>query len=69
MNAAANEREETYGFLVLMTMTPLAPRLPYIDVLTASFRTSIFWMSYGLTPASAPPGPGVMGTPSRMYSG
>src|SRR5260221_14297960 len=52
-----------------MRITPLAPGLPYIDLFAASFSTLIPAMSYGLMPASAPPGPGVMATPSMMYSG
>src|SRR5512138_1326241 len=52
-----------------MTITPFAPRAPYIVVLTASLRTSMEAMSYGLTPDKAPPGPGVIGTPSMTYKG
>lgn len=37
-----------------MTMTPLAPRAPYITVLTASFSTSMDSMSYGLVPVRQP---------------
>src|SRR6185369_3738385 len=54
---------------VLMRITPLAPRLPYIVVLTASFKTSIDAMSEGLIPDKLPPGPGVIGTPSMTYKG
>ncbi len=52
-----------------MTMTPLAPRAPYIDVLAASLRTCMDSMSYGLTPVRLPFGPGWMGKPSTTYSG
>ena len=42
---------------VVITITPLAPRMPYIAVEAASFRTSIEATSRGLIPMY-PPGPG-----------
>src|SRR6059058_4182591 len=52
-----------------MTMTPLAPRTPYIVMSAASFSTRIDEMSYGLMPDSPPSFAGANGTPSTMYSG
>ena len=34
---------------VLISITPLAPREPQIAVAAASFKTSMLWMSSGLT--------------------
>src|SRR5881628_1936358 len=52
-----------------MTMTPLAPRSPYIAVSVGSFSTWIDAMSFGLMPVRLPPGPGSIGMPSITYSG
>lgn len=52
-----------------MTMTPLAPRIPYIAVPVASFTTWIEAMSYGEMPDKAPFGPGSIAMPSITYSG
>jgi len=52
-----------------MTITPLAPRTPYIVRSDASLRTRIDSMSYGLIPDSPPSADGENGTPSTMYSG
>src|SRR5688572_7994412 len=52
-----------------MTMTPFAPRAPYIAVSAGSLRTRIDSMSCGLTPWREPPGPAAIGMPSNTYSG
>src|SRR5947207_2052960 len=52
-----------------MTITPLAPRTPYIAVSAGSFSTWIDAMSCGLMPLSAPPAAASTGTPSITYSG
>src|SRR5689334_18796031 len=52
-----------------MTMTPFAPRTPYIVMSAASFSALIDAMSYGLIPVSPPSADGWKGTPSTMYSG
>src|SRR6266550_8038835 len=52
-----------------MTITPFAPRTPYIVVEAASFNTSIDEISNGLIPARLPPGPAANGAPSTMNSG
>src|SRR5215208_5550250 len=52
-----------------MTITPFAPRTPYMVMSVASFSTRIDWTSYGLSPESPPSVLGVNGTPSTMYSG
>src|SRR6266536_75062 len=52
-----------------MTMTPLAPRTPYIAVSAGSFSTWIDSMSSGLTPVRYPLGPGSIATPSSTYNG
>ncbi len=50
-------------------MTPFAASPPYVTMLMASLRTWIISMSYGLSPASAPSGPGRTFMPSITYSG
>src|SRR5438477_9864915 len=52
-----------------MTITPFAPRTPYIVVEAASFNTSIDEISNGLIPERVPPGPAAKGAPSTMNSG
>src|SRR5882762_9596026 len=57
------------GRLVLMMMTPLAPRRPYSAVSAGSLSTSIDSMSLRLTPVRYPLGPGSITTPSSTYNG
>ena len=57
------------GRIVVIRMTPLAPRTPYNAGSTGSFSTTIDSMSYGEMPRSAPPGPASIGVPSSTYSG
>src|SRR5437764_14351461 len=52
-----------------MTITPFAPRTPYIVVEAASFNTSMDEISNGLIPERVPPGPAANGAPSTMNSG
>src|SRR5436305_12905850 len=52
-----------------MTMTPFAPRTPYIVMSAASLSALMEAMSYGLIPDSPPSVDGWKGTPSTMYSG
>ena len=52
--------------LVLMMITPFAPRMPYIVVFAGSVCTLMDSMSYGLIPVRSPFGPGSVGTPSMM---
>ena len=52
-----------------MTMTPLAPRTPYIAVAAASFNTSIDSMSLGTIPLRLPLGPVSIDMPSITNSG
>src|SRR5215210_2443292 len=52
-----------------MTITPFAPRTPYMVMSVASFSTRMDWMSYALIPDSPPSLLGEKGTPSTMYSG
>lgn len=55
--------------LVLTTMTPFAPRTPYMAVSAGSVNTWMLAMSYGLMPNNAPVGPGRTATPSITYKG
>ncbi len=55
--------------LVLTTMTPLAPRTPYMAVSVGSVNTWMLAMSYGLMPNNAPFGPGRTAIPSMTYRG
>ena len=52
-----------------MTITPFAPRTPYIAAPAGSFTTSMDAMSCGLIPLRLPPGPAWISTPSITYSG
>src|SRR6476661_10548163 len=55
-------------FLVVIMITPLAPLDPYIADAEASFKTSIFAISFGLINVNASP-PGVVPTPEGAKVG